>query len=106
MRVRHNETCYQRRPEKSACTVPRISNRLFTLFASSHVGPDGDASSHVQEIILYMVLGDAVSALETFVRIFKTMFQGLYLDLCSPQKYETQMTNLNVIFHVVVSVYR
>ena len=57
-----------------------------------------------------MVFGDAVSKLETFVcRAFEPCFSFKVYNLASvyPKSMKLgQMTNLNVIFHEVVSVYR
>jgi len=55
-----------------------------------------------------MVFGNAVSTFETFVWIW-TLFQGFFFNLVTvhPKSIKLgQMTNLNLIFHVVVSVYR
>ena len=55
-----------------------------------------------------MVLGDAVSKLETFVcRDFEPYFKVHNLVSVHHKSIILgQMTNLNMIFHVVVSVYR
>ena len=49
----------------------------------------------------YMVLGDAVSKLETFVSILNRISRPITWSLLLGQ-----MTNLNMIFHVMVSVHR
>ena len=57
-----------------------------------------------------MILGDAVSKLETFkdVRMdFEPYFKAHNLVSVHPKRFTLgQMTNLNMIVHVVVSVYR
>ena len=54
-----------------------------------------------------MVLGDAVSKLQTFVMDFEPYFKVHNLVSVHPKSIILgQMTNLNMIFHVVVSVYR
>ena len=55
-----------------------------------------------------MVLGDAVSKLETFDGMdFEPYFKVHNLVSVHPKSIILgQMTNLNMIFHVVVSVYR
>ena len=55
-----------------------------------------------------MILGDAVSKLETFVRMdFKPYFKVHNLVSVHPKSIILgQVTNLTMIFHVVVSVYR
>ena len=54
-----------------------------------------------------MVLVDAVSTLETFVWILNHVLKVYNLVSCFPKSIKLgQMTTLNVIFHVVVSVYR
>ena len=54
-----------------------------------------------------MVLEDAFSKLETFVWILNPYFKARNLVSVYPKSIILgQMTNLNMIFHVVVSVYR
>ena len=54
-----------------------------------------------------MVLGDTFSKLETFVLNFDPYFKVHNLASVHPKSIILgQMTNLNMIFHVVVSVYR
>ena len=55
-----------------------------------------------------MVLGDAVSTLETFVSVdFEPWFEVYNLVSVHTKSMKLgKMTNLNAIFHVVVSVYR
>ena len=54
-----------------------------------------------------MVLGDAVIKLETFEWILNQYFKVHYSVSVHPTSIILgQMTNLNMIFHVVVSVYR
>ena len=55
-----------------------------------------------------MVLGDAVSKLETFVWILSHISRSIYnLVSAHPKSIILgQMINLDMIFHVVVSVYR
>ena len=54
-----------------------------------------------------MVLGDAVSKLETFVWILKPYFKVHNLVYVHPKSNILgQMTKLNMIFHLAVSVYR
>ena len=62
--------------------------------------------SHKNILRVYMILGDAVSKLETFVD-FKPYFKIHNLVSVHPKgTILSQMTNLNMIFHVVVSVHR
>ena len=59
------------------------------------------------EIIKILILGDAVSKLEMFVWILEPYFKVHNLVSVHPKSIIlSQMTNLNMIFHVVVSVYR
>ena len=57
--------------------------------------------------IVYMVLGDAAPRLETFVRIFNNVLRSVTWSL-----FDLKASNLdrwpilNVIFHVMVSIYR
>ena len=54
-----------------------------------------------------MILGDAFSKLETFVWIFEPYFKANNMVFVHPKSIIlSQMTNLNMIFHVVMSVYR
>ena len=54
-----------------------------------------------------MVLGDAVSKLETFVWILSIISRSITWSLLHPKSIILgQMINLDMIFHVVVSVYR
>ena len=54
-----------------------------------------------------MVLGDAVSKLETFVWVFEPCFKVHNLVSVHPKSIILgQMINLDMIFHVVTSVYR
>ena len=54
-----------------------------------------------------MVLGDAFSKLETFVCRFEPYFKVHNLVSVHPKSIILgQMTNLNMVFHVVMSVYR
>ena len=54
-----------------------------------------------------MVLGDAFSKLETIVSDFEPYFKVNNLVSVHPKSIILgQMTNLNMIFHVVMSVYR
>ena len=54
---------------------------------------------------VYMVLGDAVSTLEMFVWILNHVVHNLVS--VHPKSIKLgQMTSLNAILHVVVSVYR
>ena len=49
-----------------------------------------------------MVLGDDVSTLETFVLLFEPCFKVYNLVSIRPKSMKRgQMTNLNVIFHMV-----
>ena len=55
----------------------------------------------------YLVLGDAVSKLETFVWILNWYFKVHNLVSIHPKSIIfDQMTNVNMIFHVMVSDYR
>ena len=56
-----------------------------------------------KKLRVYMALGDAVSKLETFEPYFKV---HNLVSVLPKNIILGQMTNLNVIFHVVVSVYR
>ena len=61
----------------------------------------------MKKLRVYMVLGDAVSKLETFVWILNHISRSITLSLFTLKSIKlSQMTNLNMIFHVVVSVYR
>ena len=53
-----------------------------------------------------MVLGDAVLKLETFVRIFNHISRSNLVSVHPKNIKLGQMTNLNMIFYVVVSDYR
>ena len=54
-----------------------------------------------------MVLGDAVTKLETFVWILKHVFKVHNLVSVEPKRIKlVQTINLNVIFYVMVSIYR
>ena len=54
-----------------------------------------------------MILGDAVSQLERFCMDIEPYFKVHNLVSVHPKSITLgQMTNLNMIFHVVVSVYR
>ena len=54
-----------------------------------------------------MVLGDVFSKLETFCMDFELYFKAHNLVSVHPKSIILgQMTNLNMIFHVVMSVYR
>ena len=54
-----------------------------------------------------MILGDAVSKLKTFVCDFEPYFKAHNLVSVHPKSVILgQMTNLNMVFHMVVSVYR
>ena len=54
-----------------------------------------------------MILGDAVSKLETFVSDFEPYFKFRNLVSVHPKSIILgQMTNLNVVVHVVLSVNR
>ena len=59
----------------------------------------------LKKLRVYMILGDAVSTLETFVWILNHVSRSI---TWSPTKYikSGQMTSLNVICHLVVSVYQ
>ena len=53
-----------------------------------------------------MVLGVAASKLETFAWIFDYVFEVRNLVSSQPKSIKLgQMTNLNVIFYVMVSIY-
>ena len=57
----------------------------------------------VEVLRVYTVWGDSVSTLKTFERFFKVY----YLVSVYPKNMKlVQMTNINVIFYVVVPVYR
>ena len=53
-----------------------------------------------------MILGDTVSKLETFVRILNRISRYNLVSVHPKNIILGQMTNLNMVFHVVVSVYR
>ena len=54
-----------------------------------------------------MILGDTVLKLETFVWILNHISRSITVVSVHPKSIILgQMTNLNMIFHVVVSVYR
>ena len=57
---------------------------------------------------VHMVLGDAFSKLETFVWILNSIPRSITWSLFTLEAsyLVIQMTNLNMIFHVVVPVYR
>ena len=57
--------------------------------------------------LIYMVLRDAVSTLETFVWILNHVSRSINGSLFFPKSIKLgQMTTLNVIFHVVLSAYQ
>ena len=61
----------------------------------------------IKNLRVYMVLGAAVSKLETFCMDFQTYFKVHSLVSAHPKSIILgQVTNLDMIFHVVVSVYR
>ena len=53
-----------------------------------------------------MILGDTVSKLETFVWILNHISKSITWSVRPKSIILGQMVNLNMIFHVVVSVYR
>ena len=60
-----------------------------------------------KKLRVYMVLGDAVSKIRDICVKFQTYFKVHNLVSVHPKSIILgQMTNLNMIFHVVVSVYR
>ena len=77
----------------------------FHLSSFQIVGAQRDftvVTKLIRNLRFYIVLGDALSKLETFVWIlnhnsFSVGPKSIILD---------QMTNFNMIFHVVMSVYR
>ena len=73
---------------------------MFAHFKVYHV-------NHKKSLRVYMVLGDAVSKIRDVCMDFEAYFKVHNLVSVHPKSIILgQITNLNMLFHVVVSVYR